>query len=286
MSLIALVDGGGTKTRVRFLNQAHQTVLSEVVTGPSNLALGADSCWEQIRKAVDLAGLPMPTKCVAGMAGSEYVAERSKFLLKAPCETLLVSDRDSGLFGAHLGAPGGCLTVGTGVVFAWLDDSGQLSRRGGFGFVIGDQGGGAWIGWRVLQELVRLADRDGLNQSHRRLVDQLGIGDSVNQWVQFAHAAGPYEFASLAKVVVEYEEQVSLIQDVLTEGSLELGDVIQDFPKHLPLALVGGLSVVYAPRIQAQGYQVIDPKGDTLDGLAHIDQYLDELVIEHWMSYA
>ena len=87
-------------------------------------------------------------------------------------------------------------------------------------------------------------------------------------------------------MVVEYEEQVSLIQDVLTEGSLELGDVIQDFPKHLPLALVGGLSVVYAPRIQTQGYQVIDPKGDTLDGLADIDQYLDELVIEHWMSYA
>ena len=53
------------------------------------------------RKAVDL--VTQPTKCVAGMAGSEYVAERSKFLLKAPCETLLI-DRDSGLFGAHWSA--------------------------------------------------------------------------------------------------------------------------------------------------------------------------------------
>jgi len=49
MSLIALVDGGGTKTRVRLLNQADQVVIAEVVTGPSNLGLGADTCWNQIR---------------------------------------------------------------------------------------------------------------------------------------------------------------------------------------------------------------------------------------------
>ena len=286
MSLTALVDGGGTKTRIRFLNQADQTVLSEVVTGPSNLGLGAESCWEQIREAIDLAGFPTPTKCVAGMAGSEYVVERSEFLSKAPCETLLVSDRDSGLFGAHLGASGGCLTVGTGVAFAWIDEFGQLSRRGGFGFVLGDQGGGAWIGWRVLQELMRLEDRDGLNQSHRDLVEKLGIGETVNQWMQFANQAGPRAFASLAKAVVESEQQVSLSRDILAEGVMELGRVIQDFPKHLPIALVGGLSGIYAPRIKAQGYQVVDPKGDALDGLAYIDQHLQELTVEHWMSYA
>ncbi|NCW73599.1 MAG: hypothetical protein EBW06_03260 [Gammaproteobacteria bacterium] len=286
MSLTALVDGGGTKTRVRFLNQTDQTVLSEVVTGPSNLGLGADSCWKQIREAIDLAGLPAPTKCVAGMAGSEYVAERSEFLSKAPCGTLLVSDRDSGLFGAHLGEPGGCLTVGTGVAFAWVDEAGQLFRRGGFGFVLGDQGGGAWVGWRVLQELVRLADRGGLDQSHHDLVKTLGIGDTVNQWMQFANQAGPRAFASLAKAVVESEQQVSLSRDILAEGVMELGRVIQDFPKHLPIALVGGLSGIYTSRIEAQGYQVVDPKGDALDGLAYIDQHLQELTVEHWMSYA
>ena len=286
MSLTALVDGGGTKTRVRFLNQADQTVVSEVVTGSSNLGLGAGSCWEQIREAIDLAGFPTPTKCVAGMAGSEYVAERSEFLSKAPCETLLVSDRDSGLFGAHLGASGGCLTVGTGVAFAWVDELGQLSRRGGFGFVLGDQGGGAWIGWRVLQELVRLEDRGGLSQSHRHLVYKLGIGETVNQWMQFANQAGPREFASLAKVVMESEEQVSLSQDILDEGLMELGRVIQDFPKYLPIALVGGLSGFYAPRIKAQGYQVVDPKGDALDGLAYIDQHLQKLTVEYWISHA
>ena len=115
MKLIALIDGGGTKTRVRFLNQADQTVISEVVTGPSNLGLGADVCLKQIMQAIALAGVPMPVRYVAGLAGSEYIEQRSAFLSNAPCETLLVSDRDSGLFGAHCGMPGGCLTVGTGV---------------------------------------------------------------------------------------------------------------------------------------------------------------------------
>ena len=79
MKLIALIDGGGTKTRIRFLNQADQTVISEIVTGPSNLGLGADVCWEQIMQAITLAGVPMPVKCRAGLAGSEYAKQRSAF---------------------------------------------------------------------------------------------------------------------------------------------------------------------------------------------------------------
>ncbi len=286
MNLIALIDGGGTKTRVRFLSQADQTVISEVVTGPSNLGLGADVCWEQIMQAITLADMPMPVKCVAGLAGSEYAKQRSAFLFNPPCKTLLVSDRDSGLFGAHCGTPGGCLTVGTGVVLAWLDESQQLLRRGGFGFMLADQGGGAWIGLRFLQELVRLVDRGLIDQSHQVLIDRLAIGQSVTQWMEFANTAQPRQFASLAKIIVEAEGQVSLSADIVSEGLTALIDLLQDFPKHLPITLVGGLSAIYSPRIQSLGYQVVEPQGDALDGLAYIDQHRQQLTIDCWESYA
>jgi glucosamine kinase len=286
MKVIALIDGGGTKTRVRFINQADQTAISEVVTGPSNLGLGADVCWEQIMQAITLAGVPMPVRCVAGLAGSEYAKQRSAFLSNSPCETLLVSDRDSGLFGAHCGMPGGCLTVGTGVAFAWLDESRQLFRRGGYGFMLADQGGGAWIGLRFLQELVRLVDRGLIDQSHQVLIDRLGIGQSVIQWMEFANAAQPRQFASLAKAIVEAEGQVSLSADIVSEGLMALIDLIEDFPKHLPIALVGGLSPVYSPRIQSLGYHVVESQGDALDGLAYIDQHRPQLTIDYWESYA
>ncbi len=188
-------------------------------------------------QAITLASVPMPVKCLAGLAGSEYAKQRSAFLFNPPFETLLVSDRDSGLFGAHCGMPGGCLTVGTGVAFSWLDESQQLLRRGGFGFMLADQGGGAWIGLRFLQELVRLADRGLIDESHQSLIDRLAIGQSVNQWMDFANAAQPRQFASLAKTIVEAEGQVSLSADIISEGLMALIYLIQDFPKHLRLKI-------------------------------------------------
>ena len=286
MTITALIDGGGTKTRVRFLNNADQTLIAEVVTGPSNLGLGADVCWQQIGDAVELAGLSMPTKCVAGMAGSEYLQQRTEFLAQSPCQTVLVSDRDAGLFGAHHGRPGGCLTVGTGVAFAWIDHQGNLGRRGGFGFVLGDQGGGAWLGWRVLQELVRLSDCNQLDRVHHRLITALGIGETTNHWMQFANRAGPRDFAGLARAVVDSEHEVPLAAEILTEGLHSLCRLIEDFPRSLPLSLVGGLSTLYAKRLADLGYQVVDPEGDALDGLRFIDQHLGHLIVEHWTSDA
>ena len=285
MTLIALVDGGGTKTRVRFLNQSDQSMRSEVVTGPSNLGLGASACWSEIQRAIELAGVSNPVQCIAGMAGSEYVKERTQFLQQAPFPTILVSDRDSGLFGAHQGDAGGCLTVGTGVALAWIDEARMLSRRGGFGFVLGDQGGGAWIGWRLLQQLVQVADRGEIADSHFRLIAELGIGSSVGEWMQFANQAGPKAFASLARPVVESEHFSALSRQILDEGLQALVSLLQDFPKQLPLALVGGLANVYGPRLIDEGYSVRAPKGDALDGLSYIDHHLDQLTVEYWTSH-
>lgn len=286
MTITALIDGGGTKTRVRFLNDADQTLIAEVFTGPSNLGLGADVCWQQIRDAVDLAGLSIPAKCIAGMAGSEYLQQRAEFLAQAPCQTVLVSDRDAGLFGVHCGRPGGCLTVGTGVAFAWIDHQGNLEHRGGFGFILGDQGGGAWLGWRILQKLIHLSDCNQLDVVHHRLITKLGIGETANHWMQFAKEADPRAFAGLARAVVDSEREVLLVAEILTEGLHALSQLIVDFPRSLPLSMVGGLSTLYAPRMAALGYQVVDPEGDALDGLAFIDQHLGHIIVEHWTSDA
>ena len=97
----------------------------------------------------------------------------------------------AGLFGAHSGRPGGCLTIGTGVSFAWWNESGVVTRRGGFGFVLGDQGGGAWIGQRLLCGLIRLADRGDLLPSHINLIESLEIGPTPNDWITFANQASP-----------------------------------------------------------------------------------------------
>ena len=85
---------------------------------------------------------------------------------------------------------------------------------------------------------------------------------------------------------MEAEGQVSLSANIVSEGLMALIYLIQDFPKHLPIALVGGLSAVNSPRIQSLGYHVVEPQGDALDGLAYIDQHRQQLTIDYWESYA
>ncbi len=284
MKLTAFVDGGGTKTRVRLVDHSVGAIVGEVVTGPANLGLGCKACWNQIGRAIDIAGLDLPARCVVGLAGTEYSEERQGFLASAPFPTILVSDRDAGLFGAHGGRPGGCLTVGTGVSFAWLDPRGIITRRGGFGFMLGDQGGGAWMGQRLLCGLIRLADRSDLQPSHISLIESLEIGASPTDWITFANQATPLEFGSLAPKVLNTESTISLSADIISEGVAELESLIREFPKVLPLALVGGLAHAYKNHLKMLGFDVVTADGNALDGLSYIDQHLSTLRIDRWKS--
>ena len=252
--------------------------------GPANLGLGFGACWNQIERAIDLAGLDPPVRYVVGLAGTEYRIERQQFLASAPRPTVLVSDRDAGLFGAHSGRPGGCLTIGTGVSFAWLNERGVVTRRGGFGFVLGDQGGGAWMGQRLLCGLIRLADRDDLLPSHINLIESLEIGPTPNDWITFANRATPCEFGSLAPSVLNTKSSMSLSANIIAEGVAELKSLIRDLPKNLSLALVGGLAHAYESQLEALGYEIVTADGDALDGLSYIDQHLGTLSIDRWKS--
>ena len=281
MNAIALVDGGGSKTRIRFIDRTSDSLITEALAGPANLGLGAEACWLAINQACEAAQI-IPTKYIAGMAGTEYAICRSMFLNNAPAPILLVADRDAGLFGAHAGYAGGCLTVGTGVSFAWLDDSLKIYRRGGWGFVLGDHGGGAWLGLRLLQELTQLSDSGVLEPSHYQLIHDLNIGDVASDWVQFANHATPSDFSMLAKYVANSSSEIPLCDNLLHQGALALTVPLSDFPRSLPIALVGGLSGVYEPRLEALGFSVVKPRGDALSGLDYIDQHLAELAIEYW----
>ena len=284
MTLTAFVDGGGTKTRVRLVDNLAGVSAGEIVVGPANLGLGFEACWNQIERAIDLAGLNPPLRYVVGLAGTEYGTERQQFLASAPCPTVLVSDRDAGLFGAHSGRPGGCLTIGTGVSFAWLNETGVVTRRGGFGFVLGDQGGGAWMGQRLLCGLIRLADRGDLLPSHINLIESLEIGPTPNDWITFANQATPLDFGLLAPSVLKTDSSISLSANIIAEGVAELKSLIRDFPKNLPLALVGGLAHAYENQLEALGYEIVTADGNALDGLSYIDQHLGTLSIDRWKS--
>lgn len=268
MTIWALVDGGGSKTRIRVIDAATGDILSESRSGPGNLTLGADTVWTSILAGLENPGVPQPAHIFAGLAGVESIDAREAFLMQARWPTTLISDRDSGLCGALLGAPGACLTVGTGVALSWLAGDGVVHRRGGLGFVLGDEGGGAWIGRRVVQLLAYHADRGLLDGASEHVAKALGMGVSLPEWVAFGQQAKPADFAALAPMVFTLADAgEALPKRVIDEGVAALIDLLSAVPSDLPIALVGGLTGCYVDRLREFGLPIVDAKGDALDGL-------------------
>jgi glucosamine kinase len=286
MSHLALVDGGGTKTLVRLVQLETEGVVAETRVGPGNLSEGADQVWARIEEA--LRTFPVPADYIlAGLAGSEYHLYRDQFLADAPMPTELVSDRDSGLVGAHAGKPGVCLTVGTGVALAWMDQTGRVECRGGFGFLLGDQGGGAWLGHQCMRHLLPALAHRALDADGEALRVACGLSKQASDWMVFADQATPATFAALSEPIVEAANAGNQIARRLIEtGTDALHELLTLAPSNLPVAAVGGLATVYGPLLQQRGLPMRQPQGDALDGLMSIWRGTSGLAIERWSSHA
>jgi N-acetylglucosamine kinase-like BadF-type ATPase len=70
-------------------------------------------------------------------------------------------DTDAALAGAFAGRPGIVVIAGTGSGAAGRDATGRTVRVGGHGFLLGDEGGGYWIGREAVRAALRAADGTG-----------------------------------------------------------------------------------------------------------------------------
>jgi len=169
------IDGGGTRTRCLAADLSGR-VLGEGHGGPANaLVVGRGRAVESIvqaaRQALNTAGRTAEdvVAVCAGLAGagqSRTQAELSAAIaaalgLPAAAPVQVVSDGRVALAGALQGGPGVILIAGTGSIAYGLDDAGQLSRAGGWGWVLGDEGSGFTIGRQALAAALAALDGTG-----------------------------------------------------------------------------------------------------------------------------
>lgn len=274
-----VVDGGGSGCRLGAYD-AHGTLCATAANGPAGLSLGEEQAWLHISRGLNTLADQLgesadwtPAQLCLGLSGALQSARRKRFLELLPdtIDPILVTDGHAQLLGASGGQPGACLAIGTGSVLHWLDASGSIGMAGGWGFPIGDEGSGAWLGFQLINAYLWHRDsyRPGaeIPQLFEALEDRIGTDVSdVQAWSTNTRST---ELANLAPMIVSAAEQNdALAQSLLTRGVEQCQRLLHLAPETLPIYMVGGLGDIYQQRLDpAMRKRCLRPHGDAFSGL-------------------
>jgi glucosamine kinase len=211
-SLFVGVDGGGTHTRVMIVDETGAEVATAEGPG-SAIKPGASShsaavIRETVQKAyADLGDRPIRVLCV-GVAGAGRDEERDSLQATLDADRIagsvaVLTDAEIAIEDAFGAGPGVLLTAGTGSIAYGKGPTGVMARCGGWGPIIGDEGGGSWIGRRALG--VAAASHDGREPESaltEAITSALSL-ESLEQLIPWAASATPADFGKLAPVVLE-----------------------------------------------------------------------------------
>ena len=256
------VDGGGTATRV-LLARRDGGVIGRGAAGPSALARGISSAWAEIGRAIALAfadaGLDSapPERCAlgAGLSGANHRPWNLAFVQANPgfARLELETDAFTMLLGAHAGRHGAIVASGTGSVGeAWHAD-GRRASVGGWGFPIGDEGSGAWLGFHAMQHAQHAMDgRTSPGPLAHAVWARCGTErDAVLGWCA---QANQFEYAQLAPLVFDAEAADPAAAALLAGASDALASMAHalDPAGLLPLAVSGSVGQRLAPRLPTE----------------------------------
>jgi glucosamine kinase len=283
------VDGGGTGTRVRLSDRGGR-LLGQGQAGPSALGQGTAQAWQHILEALQQAAAQagVDAKDLSqiavglGLSGVSVVAQAERFMAEQPGFALGVLDGDgfTTVLGAHGGQPGAVVAAGTGSVGEVLRADGSRACVGGWGWLVGDEGSGAWLGRKAMQHAQQAQDGRAPAGALARAV-WAQAGQTREVLLAWCAAAGQHGFASLAPLVFEQAQQDVVADGFLADAVIELEKLADalDPQGGLPLALAGSLALRLAPRFSERvRARCVAPQGDSAMGALHlIRAVLDEV---------
>jgi glucosamine kinase len=274
------VDGGGTGTRVR-LARPDGTELSQGASGPSGLSLGIARAWDAVQQAAAeafaAAGVKTPPlERIAiglGMAGVHNRQWAAEFQAANPgyAALRLETDAFTTLMGAHAGAPGAIVAIGTGSVGEVLFADGTRREVGGWGFPAGDEASGGWIGLRAIGHIEQVLDgrreRSAFADSVIEACGAIGSNkrDAIQAWLGEATQTA---YASLAPLVLQHAGD-PVARAILLDAGSEVAAIAHalDPEGDLPLALCGGLGAALRDFLPSGLLaRVTPPQGDSAEG--------------------
>ena len=145
--VLAEARGGGAN-----LQASGELEVEKVLHGLMNEAIG-DRDIRPDAICLGIAGVDRPDDAAAVRAIMRRIGSTSR--------TLVVNDALIALVAGAGDEPGVVIVAGTGSIAYGRDASGRAARAGGWGYLLGDEGGGFWIGRAALAAVVRQFDGRG-----------------------------------------------------------------------------------------------------------------------------
>lgn len=271
------VDGGGTGTRARLAT--HDGVaIGAGEAGPSALGQGIAQAWVHVQQAVaaafGAAGVApaSPAQCLIalGLSGAHVQRRRAEFLEAAPAyaHVALADDGSTSLYGAFHGRPGAVVAAGTGSIGEALRADGARVTVGGWGFMVGDEGSGAWLGLRAVRHAHRALDgrapRGPLAEALWAVAGR--DREAMLAWSESANQAG---YAALAPLVFAQEAADPVAAALLAaavRALVQTADAL-DPDGTLPLAVTGSIGLRLKARLPERlRRRLVEPAGDSAAG--------------------
>lgn len=255
------IDAGGTKTSVR-LADASGRLVGVGTAGPGNwLLAGEEGFLQSVRHAYEAALQQAGSAgegieaIVAGVAGvgrpqDRIAAARALGRIFANAKVEVENDAVIALAAGTLGEAGAVVIAGTGSMAFALGPRGDNVRAGGWGYLLGDEGSGFYVGLEGIKAALKDHDGTGPRTSLKdRLLKELDF-TSPDDFVSFAYQKPvPRErIAALARATLDESRAGDAVAAKIVSGAVAhlvrlCATVIRKarFRSTVPLVTAGGL---------------------------------------------
>jgi N-acetylglucosamine kinase-like BadF-type ATPase len=262
------IDAGGTKTRALLADETGRVVAGARGSG-ANLRTHGELEVEKVLHAVvetaEAEGGVRAEALALGMAGADRPADDAvlrEILRRIGFKSRVVVTNDARIAfvaGSALRV-GIALVCGTGSI-AWGENArGEIARAGGWGWHLGDEGSGFWIGERAIREVLRASDGRGpATALDERLFGHFAI--EKPQDILSAIYDGEYPRHKVAMFAVRVAEAAA-------SGDAVAGQILASAAEELALA---ARSVIARLALESGPYDVV-LSGGTFSALPGLEE--------------
>lgn len=271
------IDGGGTSCRAR-IKDAQGNFLGEAKTGSANIMLGAEVAMTSIIEAISLAakqgGLSeqdfSSMHVGLALAGAEHKASWNAFMsLAHPFASMtLNTDAYGACIGAHNGQDGAIMIAGTGSCGIYLKGL-QQHVVGGREFPISDQGSGAVMGLRLIQQV--LLAEDGIREKTPLSQHVMAhFKNDVDNVVAWSKQAFPRDYGQFSPAIFQHAQQGdTLAIEMLKQTAADIETFLMALNKRgsTRICLMGSIAerILHwlSPPVQKW---IVEPQFDAIEG--------------------